>query len=222
MTLARTTVHGCLGCQQSGKFVLEYWCLGKSNCQDISTLCGSLISSPFLLFAQHLVFFRLLCCLLGIHNKDLCKTASCICAEVNFGATALKTFICGDQMCRTWRDGQWEEKAHTHTHTHTHTAVSLQIAPSSVCRLTCCDRFVERYTQKHNEPWSEVCVMICERHYLAHDHISYSQKPEIVSVWSLPQRLYWDSKGVGTSLKHYTANNQEFQRFSISAEVFFC
>jgi beta-glucosidase len=27
------------------------------------------------------------------------------------------------------------------------------------------------------------------------------------------------SKGVGTSLKHYTANNQEFQRFSISAEV---
>ncbi len=26
-------------------------------------------------------------------------------------------------------------------------------------------------------------------------------------------------KGVGTSLKHYTANNQEFQRFSISAEV---
>jgi beta-glucosidase len=27
------------------------------------------------------------------------------------------------------------------------------------------------------------------------------------------------SKGVGTSLKHYAANNQEFQRFSISAEV---
>ena len=26
-------------------------------------------------------------------------------------------------------------------------------------------------------------------------------------------------KGVGTSLKHYAANNQEFQRFSISAEV---
>ena len=27
------------------------------------------------------------------------------------------------------------------------------------------------------------------------------------------------SKGVGVSLKHYAANNQEFQRFSISAEV---
>src|SRR5512138_953111 len=27
------------------------------------------------------------------------------------------------------------------------------------------------------------------------------------------------SRGVGTSLKHYAANNQEFQRFSISAEV---
>jgi len=27
------------------------------------------------------------------------------------------------------------------------------------------------------------------------------------------------SKGIGTSLKHYAANNQEFQRFSISAEV---
>ena len=27
------------------------------------------------------------------------------------------------------------------------------------------------------------------------------------------------SKGVGTSLKHYAANNQEYQRFSISAEV---
>jgi beta-glucosidase len=47
----------------------------------------------------------------------------------------------------------------------------------------------------------------------------YSEDPYLAGELAANFINGLQSKGVGTSLKHYTANNQEFQRFSISAEV---
>ncbi len=47
----------------------------------------------------------------------------------------------------------------------------------------------------------------------------FSEDPYLAGEMAVNHINGIQSKGVGTSLKHYAANNQEFQRFSISAEV---
>ncbi|GAK53985.1 beta-glucosidase [Candidatus Moduliflexus flocculans] len=47
----------------------------------------------------------------------------------------------------------------------------------------------------------------------------YSEDPYLAGEMAVGLINGIQSKGVGTSLKHYAANNQEFQRFSISAEI---
>jgi len=47
----------------------------------------------------------------------------------------------------------------------------------------------------------------------------FSEDPYLAGEMAVSLINGVQSKGVGTSLKHYAANNQEFQRFSISAEV---
>jgi beta-glucosidase len=47
----------------------------------------------------------------------------------------------------------------------------------------------------------------------------FSEDPYLAGEMAASMIEGIQSKGVGTSLKHYAANNQEFQRFSISAEV---
>lgn len=47
----------------------------------------------------------------------------------------------------------------------------------------------------------------------------FSEDPYLAGEMAASFIMGVQSKGVGTSLKHYAANNQEFQRFSISAEV---
>ena len=47
----------------------------------------------------------------------------------------------------------------------------------------------------------------------------YSEDPYLAGELAASMINGVQGRGVGTSLKHYAANNQEFQRFSISAEV---
>jgi beta-glucosidase len=47
----------------------------------------------------------------------------------------------------------------------------------------------------------------------------FSEDPYLAGEMAASMINGIQSKGVGTSLKHYAANNQEFQRFSISADV---
>ena len=47
----------------------------------------------------------------------------------------------------------------------------------------------------------------------------FSEDPHLTGELAVSLINGIQSRGVGTSLKHYAANNQEFQRFSISAEV---
>ena len=47
----------------------------------------------------------------------------------------------------------------------------------------------------------------------------YSEDPYLAGEMAVNFIQGVQSKGVGTALKHYAANNQEFQRFSINAEV---
>jgi beta-glucosidase len=47
----------------------------------------------------------------------------------------------------------------------------------------------------------------------------FSEDPYLAGEMAASMINGVQSKGVGTSLKHYAANNQEYQRFSISAEV---
>lgn len=47
----------------------------------------------------------------------------------------------------------------------------------------------------------------------------FSEDPYLAGEMAASMINGIQSRGVGTSLKHYAANNQEFQRFSISAEV---
>jgi len=47
----------------------------------------------------------------------------------------------------------------------------------------------------------------------------FSEDPYLAGEMAIPLINGIQSKGVGTSLKHFAANNQEFKRFTMSAEI---